>query len=131
MTFDYGSMQTLATGLLGQFKQGSMILEKSVKGAGPAYAPGAPIKSYTELSAVGKGVAEYFKRAGLADASEMKITTAVVAGIEPTIAEDWIIIGGTLAAGVVTGGIRMKVIDWNPVPNRNAPIVWKFTVKKG
>jgi hypothetical protein len=133
MTFDYAALGGLASGLLKQFGQGVITLEQTRKGAGPSYEPGAGSTVYIPLDGVGKGVAEYFKRMALADASEMKFTTAVIAGVEPSIVTDWIILGGTLAAdrSAITGGIRYKVTEWNPVPNRNVPLVWKFTVKKG
>jgi hypothetical protein len=127
-------MQSLASGLLAQFKQGRMFIERATPGGGRSFDPGAPVKSYVEVDAVGKGVNEYFKAAGLADASEIRVTTAVVAGFTPSIETDWLIIGGEPTGDpitAVTGGIRMKIKEYNAVPPAGTAVVWKFKVAKG
>jgi len=132
--FDYGSMQTLASGLLADFKQGRMFIERNTPGGGRSFDAGDGIKSFVEINAVGKGVNEYFKAAGLADASEIRVTTAVHASFVPNIATDWLIIGGEPTGDpitAITGGIRMKIVEWNKVPPAGTAIVWKFKVRKG
>lgn len=115
----YTEMQNVASEVLGEFKQGVITLTQSTPGAGPADNPGAPTTVTHTLDAVVKGASFKYVSMGLALASDMIVTAAVIAGVTPK-KDDVITIDGK----------KYKVVQDVSAPAAGTRAVWKLIVRK-
>lgn len=116
----YTDMQSVASEIMAEFKQGTVNLVQLTTGAGAADNPGAPTETTTSLNATVRGVSFKYVMEGLAVKSDLEVTAAVVAGKTPN-KNDFIEIGG----------VRHKIIQDVSVPSTGIKAIWKFIVRKG
>lgn len=117
----YNDLQNVATGLLKEFKQGSIELVQFVHSENSTPDnPGKSEKVVTVLNAVANGQRFKFMNTSFITASDIEVTTAVVEGVTPSV-NDFINIDG----------IRYKILDFTPLPVAGVPCAWKFIVRKG
>lgn len=117
----YGDMQGIASGLLTQFKQGSISILKVVSGVGPAYNPGDPLEVATLLpGGTATGSISQYVVAGLATAGDLLVVAPVVAGLTINQATDKVLIDG----------VPWKIVQFMPTPPVGTAVVWKFIVRR-
>ena len=116
--FDYSRSKATATRLLTRFAQGTVQLAVVTPGGGPSYDPGTPTTALTTLSATVKGVSKQYVDAGLVTGSDLQVTAAVVAGIDPDLA-DYLMIDGH----------RRDIVKFMPIPSAGTAAAWVFLVK--
>lgn len=116
----YDEMQTLAKSVLKDFKQGVIQLAHRVPAAGPIDEPGEPTEIIYDLDATAKGASYKFVQSGLALATDLMVTAAVVDGVTPSSADF-----------IVIDGVRYKIVQFLPPPAAGTNVVWKFIVRKG
>ncbi|QWY83164.1 head-to-tail joining protein [Rhizobium phage RHph_X2_24] len=116
----YDEMQTVASELLNEFKQGAIKYVQIVPGAGPIDEPGPSTEVVTDVDAVARGVSFKYVQSGLALASDLTVTIAYNAAVTPNM-RDFIEIDG----------VRYKIIQDISTPAAGTRVVWKFIVRKG
>jgi len=116
--FDYSRSKATATRLLTRFAQGTITIVVMTPGTGPSYDPGPPVPTLTTLSATVKGVSKQYVDAGLVTGSDLQVTAAVVAGIDPDLA-DYLMIDGN----------RRDIVKFMPIPSAGTAAAWVFLVK--
>jgi len=119
MTF-YDDMQSVATNVHDDFKQGTVRLVKITSGSGPAYNPGAPTKTYYVLSATVKGVSFLFVQQGFSTETDFEVIASVRSDVTPDL-DDFIEIDG----------VEYKIVKDISVPSAGTKVAWKFIVRKG
>lgn len=116
----YDDMQALASGLLADFKQGSITYVARTPGNGPTYNPGAPGETPTVLpGAVASGASKRFIDAGLAVAGDLVVVSSIVAGLTPKMGDQ-----------LTINGVRWNIVGIDIVPPSGTPVVWNFIVRK-
>ena len=84
----YDDLQGVATGLLRQFKQGSIYHVTRTPGAGPAYKPASPTETRTLIQgAVARGVLQQYVAQGLALTGDLQVTVEAVRGAAVSLAD--------------------------------------------
>jgi hypothetical protein len=117
----YNDLQKVATGLLKEFKQGSIELVQFVHSENSTPDnPGKLEEVVTPLDAVANGERFKFMNTSFINSSDIEVITAVVEGIIPSV-NDFINIDG----------VKYKVIQFNPLPAAGTACAWKFIVRKG
>lgn len=120
MTTIYDELKSIASEILPEFKQGTVNLIKITPGTGPADNPGAATSVTHSLDAVVKGASFKYVSQGLAVASDLEVTTAVLDTVAPS-PKDFINIDGT----------QYKIVQLIITPAAGTSTVWKFIVRKG
>lgn len=115
----YDEMQKIASDVLNQFKQGSIVYVKTVVGSGPVDNPGPATSLRYPLDAVAKGVSFKFVSSGLALSTDLTVTCATVDGLTVD-ARDFIEIDG----------VSHKIVQDISVPAAGNRVVWKFIIRK-
>jgi len=115
----YDEMQKIASGVLKQFKQGTIVYVKTVVGDGAPDDPGPATSLRYPLDAVAKGASFKFVSSGLALSTDLVVTCAIVEGltIDP---RDFVEIDG----------VSHKIVQDVSVPAAGNRVVWKFIVRK-
>lgn len=116
----YDELKNVASEVLKDFKQSEISLVQLTPGSGPADDPGIPTTTITELDAVARGVSFKYVQNGLAVASDIQVTAAVLEGVTPSV-NDFVRIDG----------IDHKIIQDISTPAAGTRCVWKFVVRKG
>ena len=117
----YDEMQNVAREILGdeEFKQGNTYLAQITSGSGPVDDPGPSVETQHLINGAVRGVKWSLVNTGLAQASDMQITHAVVAGVIPT-AKDFVIVDG----------IRYKVVQVLPKPAAGVPVAYTLVIRR-
>lgn len=116
----YDDFQGLTTELMGEFKQGSVILVAVAPGTGPADNPGNPTETEYLLKATVKGVSFKYVRQGLAVETDLIVTSAVLSTVTPD-----------KNSFVKIDGVKHKIVQDVSVPAAGTKVAWKFIVRKG
>lgn len=117
MTF-YDEMQSLATNLLTEFKQGTIVLVSVTPGSGSIDDPGTPTETPYTLKAAASGPSAKFINAGIAETSDVQIVCAVPS-VVPNI-KDFVTIDG----------VRYKIIHVEPKPRAGTPVAYLLIVRR-
>lgn len=119
MTF-YGDMQTLATGLLTDFKQGVIQHVALTPGAGPAHRPGTSGSTTTTLpGGVASGVQKKYIDQGLAITGDLQVTAPVVAGLTVKQADK-----------LLLDGVAWRVVSIIQIPAAGTPVAFVYVVRR-
>lgn len=116
----YDELQSIASEIMSEFKQGTVNLIKITPGTGPADNPGAATSVSHSLDAVVKGVSFKYVSQGLAVSSDLEITASVIDSVIPS-EKDFIQIDGT----------QYKIVQLINIPAAGTQVTWKFIVRKG
>lgn len=122
----YDDMQTVASDLFAEFKQGVIVYIRLTPGTSPADDPGLPTETPFELDATSRGVKFKYVQNGLAVASDLQVNTAA----HPALVTDFA--NETVVRGFVTiDGLRYKIIRAIPKPAAGVPAAFVLIVRKG
>lgn len=116
----YDDLAPLVSGIMSEFKQGTVTLVKIAPAAGPIDNPGNPTETSYTLDAAVSGVNFKYVRDGLAVASDLTVVAAPVAGVTVT-EKDFLSIDN----------VRHKIVHDLSMPAAGTKIVWKFIARKG
>lgn len=116
----YDELTSVVSEVMSEFKQGSIKLVSITPGTGPADEPGEPTESLTTLDAVARGVSSKYVKDGLALASDLMVSAAVVAGVTPKNSDF-----------IEIDSVRYKIVQIMNLPAAGTKLVWKFIVRKG
>ena len=113
----YREMQGVASDLLAEFSQGTVVYTITGAPTGPAWnpTPGAPV-SYT-LGATVQGVAKEYVDGTLILATDLQVTCAVF-GAEPS-----------LAGTITIDGKVCQIVRVDKVPGAGTVIAWRIFVR--
>lgn len=115
----YQDMQDVASGLLKEFKQGSVIYVRINPGVGPAHNPGPSSETLIPLNgAVAKGATYKYLALGLASHGDKQVTMS--AQLVPALADF-----------VIVDGIRYKLKSIEGRPGAGIPSVYVLIAGKG
>jgi len=89
----YDEMQSIASGLLNEFKQGSISFNRSVPGSGPAYNPGDPTVTNYPVDGVVSGVNRRYVDGTQIVESDQQVIFNADAGFTPSMTDELIIDG--------------------------------------
>lgn len=121
----YDDMQAVASGLLAEFKQGSIAYIRVTPGNGPADNPGPSVENSFALDATARGVKFKYVQSGLALATDEQVTAAV----HPALADDFA--AETVMRGFVTiDGQRRKIVQAIAKPSAGTPAAFVLIVRK-
>lgn len=123
MTNLYVDLQNIATDLLTEFQQGSVVLIKQVPGSGPVYDPGPPTPREVPLRAAVKGVTSKFQNGKVLLASDLEVVCAV-----PASSADWP--EENLDRGVMIDGLIYSIISFSKLPAAGTPVAFKMIVRR-
>jgi hypothetical protein len=116
----YGNLQSVASGVLAQFKQGVIQYVAETPGAGPAHNPGSPTTVTTTLpGAVAIGVEKRYEAQALIVGAEKQVTSSVVAGIDPKNGDK-----------ITIDGVAFRIVEVIKIPAAGTAVVWKFLIRK-
>lgn len=118
----YSDLQPVVQEILGSadFKQGSTLLIQERPGAGPVDDPGPPVRSApVTLDGAVRGVKFSFVQLGLAVASDLQITHAVVPGVVPQ-ANDIVSVDGS----------EYRVRQVVALPAAGTPVAYTLIIKR-
>jgi hypothetical protein len=115
----YQEMQNIASGLLGEFKQGVIEYIETVPGDGPADNPGEPTFVATPIDAVMRGVNIAF-----VDNTTIKVTDLQTVFSVRSIANP------TIDGFIMADGIKYKIIQLQAIPPAGIPVAWRAIVRK-
>lgn len=119
MAFDYGEMQDVATELLGEFSQGVMRLFPGSTGGGPSYDPGAGAPADPiPMQGTARTVSAEYVRGGLAVATDLQVTTAVLPDVKPKN-----------GMHIEIDGLQYEIIEFLPKPAAGIAVAWVFIVR--
>lgn len=121
----YVEMQSLASGLLAEFKQGVVAYIRVTPGTGPKDDPGAATETPFTLDATARGAKFQYVQNGLALATDLQITTSA----HPALVTDFA--NETVVRGFATiDGLRYKIVKAIPKPAAGTPVAFVLIVRK-
>jgi hypothetical protein len=114
----YTDLQSVAAGVLGEFKQGTVDYVEMTPGAGPSDNPGEPTPTYHPINAVARGVS--FKYVNNSDivSSDLQLTMPGN-GVIPTM-KGFIRVDGT----------QYKIVSVKPIPAAGTPVTYVVIFRK-
>jgi hypothetical protein len=116
----YDELQSVARDVLGTFAQGTVAYVSLTAGSGPVDDPGAATETEHVLSsAVVRGVSQRYLIGGLAVATDLEVTTAIVPGLT-----------FSLTGFVKIDGVRHKIVQIIGKPAAGTPVVFTLIVRK-
>jgi len=115
----YDELQPVAAAILKEFKQGTIKLIRVTAGDGPAHNPGPSSVQFIPLDAVARGASFKYVKDGFCIASDLEITSAVLAGVTVT-KNDFIQVDG----------LCYKILHDVSVPAAGTRVAWKFLVRQ-
>jgi hypothetical protein len=113
----YEEMQDIATGLLTEFKQGVVVLNKAGATSGSAWKPTPGAQTNITLFATVSGVSKKYVDKSLAIATDKQIICAV-----PSVAP-------TMADSVTIDGKSHKIVHIEPRPAAGTPAAYILIVR--
>lgn len=106
----YSDLQTLTSGLLKQFRQGTIEYVELTPGSGPIDEPGPAVETVTTLDGAARGVAFKYVQGGLASSADLQATVAV-----PSVP--------VRGSGFIrVDGVRYKIKQILPKPAAGTPV---------
>lgn len=117
----YDEMQSLASELLSNpdFKQGSTQLVVVTPGNWPIDEPGPESETFHNLDGAVRGVKFTYVANGLAVASDLQITHAVIPGVVPSMRDF-----------VIVDGIRYKIVSVLPKPAAGTVVAYTLIIRR-
>ena len=110
-------MQAVASQLLGQFKQGTIVYFHPGETTGPEWSPTADPDTPHTLDATAKGVSQEYVDGTSVIMTDIEVTASVF-GVKPT-----------LSGGMSIDGRLMQIIRVWQVPAAGTPAAWKMIVR--
>lgn len=114
----YDDLKPVAASLMKEFKQGVISYIKLTPGTGPVDEPGPATEVLTPLNATVKGVSFKYVQNGLAVATDLMVTAAIVDGLILDMRDS-----------IEIDGVRNKIVQILPTPAAGTKVVWKFIVR--
>lgn len=117
----YSEMQGVASEVLAEFKQGTVVLRRTVPGASDPstpWIPGDPVVTDYTLDAVVSGVAQEYENGTTIVGTDLQVTCAVPA-VMPDMTTDTLLVDG----------VAVVVIKNMPIPEAGTPVAYRFIVK--
>jgi hypothetical protein len=122
----YVEMQTLASGLFAEFKQGIIRYVRITPGTGPGDDPGPATETPFDWDATARGVKFQYVQNGLAIAGDLQASGPA----HPALITDFA--NETVTRGFVTiDGQRYKIVKAIPKPAAGVPVSFTLIVRKG
>ena len=112
----YDDMRGIATELLTEFKQGSMVLLQYTPASGPPHNPGKPSWLRLPFNGTANGVSEYMLQDTLVQSSDRVVN--MPAAIVPTVKDR-----------IEIDGVGYQIIKVTPKPAAGDPVVWQVVVR--
>lgn len=112
----YDDMRGIATELLAEFKQGSMVLLQYTPASGPPHNPGKPTWARLPFNGTANGVSAYMLQDTLVRSSDRVVI--VPAAIVPAVKDR-----------IEIDGVGYQVIKVTPKPAAGDPVVWQVVVR--
>lgn len=115
----YDDMQAVATDVLKEFKQGTVVYIAVTPGNGPVDNPGQPTKTRTEVYAAVRGIKFKYVQVSLAVASDLQVTIAVDPAIVPKMTDF-----------IEVDGVIYKIIQVLPKPAAGTVVAHVLIIRK-
>lgn len=110
----YDEMQLIASGLLSEFKQGSISVKRLTPGSGPAYDPGPPTETLYSVDGVVSGVNRKYVDGTKILESDQQIIFNADAGIVPSMSDEL----------VIDGRVYNNIVSVKQIPAAGTPVVF-------
>lgn len=115
----YGDMASVAVGVIGEFKQGTVRYIAVTKANGPADNPGAPSEVATVINAVCRGVQFRYVDGTNIVTSDGQLTMPVNAGVTPSI-----------SGFIEVDGRRHRIAQVSAIPPAGTPAAYRVIYKR-
>lgn len=115
----YEDMQGIATGVLSDFKQGKVEYQPIARTGGTVDEPGAiTVAAKVLLKAAARGVKFKYVSMGLAVASDLQVTSAVISG------------GFDMRGMIFVDDVQYKIVQIIPKPAAGTPAAFTLIIRK-
>lgn len=110
----YDDMQQIASGVIGEFAQGTIRFVRSTPGDGPAYNPGEPAMTTYTVSGVSRGVSRKYVDGTQILQSDLQVTIPGDVGFIPAMTDQI----------VIDGRYYNEIVSVKSVPAAGTPVVF-------